>query len=291
MKASRWIMAVALGTCVASAQTSTTYGSVEMREYVASNGRKIRVTSLGNLTGFESPAGYDHIAGLRTRDGYVVAYYDPISARTRVVFDVADRFSSTISAGLRDLTPVSFSGPPNGSTFNIGAPVTATAIVETRDHVLRLVHTFSWTAGLGTVLVQTRVINNLPGLTVGLRTFKAHSDLNVDRKTSNNFNRVANSVAIDDRCAPNGYCPPCDPGKDDCPTDRLVTLNPAAGSVVTIIKAANDDTELTSVGASLATNRTGVRTLEDNQVTLVWAVDTPLAAGTERGFIRSYVQQ
>src|SRR5438128_1611512 len=118
-----------------AAQTTTpdvvTHGAFETREYRAENGRRIRITSLGNLAGLESPFGFEHIDnGRRAREGYVLGYDDPLTGQSRVLYDVQDSYSRTL--GGRDFAPTSFSGPPAGATFPVNTVVTATVNVDTR---------------------------------------------------------------------------------------------------------------------------------------------------------------
>src|SRR6185436_10308727 len=87
---------------------ATWTGRIDEREYVATNGRKVRISSMGNVTGFQDSAGQEHINTKRSREGYVLAYRPPGLGRLAVVYDVHDAYSSVLSGTGRDIVPDSF---------------------------------------------------------------------------------------------------------------------------------------------------------------------------------------
>jgi hypothetical protein len=100
------------------------------REFVAQNGRKIRISSMGNLVNlvsFQSAGGAEHINVKRSREGYVLAYRLSAAQPLRVVHDVNDSSSQIISPGNRDFVPESFTFPSVNSGIPSDTFITATA--------------------------------------------------------------------------------------------------------------------------------------------------------------------
>jgi hypothetical protein len=123
---------------------------VEKREYIADDGRTVVITSLGNLIGFESPRGFEQVAGVLDDpiDGYVLAYRDPQTGATRVLHNVYRSQSSTIEPGLNDFVPISFQGPASKTVFPSGKPVHAEVVVGTRDGLVQIRTAYSWMGGI-----------------------------------------------------------------------------------------------------------------------------------------------
>lgn len=119
---------------------------IEKREYVSEDGRNIVITALGNLIRFESPRGFEHVAGGPDLplDGYVLSYREPGTGTVRVLHNVYRSQSSTIKPGLPDFVPISFQGPPSNTVFPRGKVVRATVIVGTQDGLLQVRTTYSW---------------------------------------------------------------------------------------------------------------------------------------------------
>jgi hypothetical protein len=121
----------------------------EKREYIAENGRSIVITALGNLVRFESPRGFEHVAGGLEDpiNGYVLAYWDPRTGVLRVLHNVYRSQSSTIKPGLSDFVPLSFEGPASGTVFSRAKLVRASVTVGTRDGLFLIRTTYSWLQG------------------------------------------------------------------------------------------------------------------------------------------------
>jgi hypothetical protein len=271
------------------------YGTYETRDYWANNGRKIRITSLGNLVGLESPMGFEHINnGVRAREGYVLAYTDP-GGHARVLFDVNDIHSAVL--GRRDFVPYSFTGPASGTVFAVTTPVRVIAVVDTADGLFRLTHQFEWQAGLGTVTVTTTITNRtLTPLT--LNGYKRHADINLDAAGgygvagSSDWVRLTSSSTSGIGAFVSCYCAP-QPGPPP------LTLATVSTHVLTftgvlpsyrMIHSDTDNSELYIAGPATSTDLPGVRVHENNQATLVWA-GSPLAAGGSRTFTAQYDQR
>jgi hypothetical protein len=306
---------------VCSGLSGTVYAQeaeVQKREYLSENGRKIKITSMGNLIGLETPMGFGHIDN---HEGYVLAYDDPYDGTTRVLHDVFDSQSMSIKPGLPDFVPVSFEGPPSGTSFEINTLVSATAVVDTRDGLLRLTHQFTWRAGTGTVNVKT-TITNLAAVSVYLRSHKHHGNINLDSHGDFGAAGRLNSVITDpnlraiavynktDRCDP----PPitligCDYQIvfPDCPVPPpppFCTVSPSilltrrsvsrhllqmSGSPLptrATVGRAGDVLELRS--AAPGTSLSDTREPGDYQQTLVWSVNQRLDAGASRSFTTTY---
>jgi hypothetical protein len=141
----------------------------EVREYIAEDGRRIAITSLGNLITLETPRGFEHAAGGTDLplDGYVLAYRDP-SGTVRVLHNVYRSHSSTIKAGLPDFVPISFEAPPSGTEFERGSVVGAKVVVGTRDGLVEIHTTYSWIGGIVRVESAVRSVSQ----TIRLLAFK-----------------------------------------------------------------------------------------------------------------------
>lgn len=268
------------------------YPSVEVRQYSAENGRGIRITALGNLTRLETPMGFEHLGFGRTREGYLIGYSDPQRNVNRLVYHVWDKHSSTLSPGLPDVMPVSFDGPPHNSTFAFGDVVRAKVVVDTRDGVLRLTHNFSWTAGTGTVNIQTIVENRLQ-LSLNIYGFKRQIYLKTDAggkwgtsTTAGNWRRFATSITGFGRCDPVGYCPP--PPEiisEQLAATHALNLSGSPAGAAVMLKRAGDNSELTSPYPVSNGNRTETRLLGfDAEATLAWLANAPLAGLGKRTF-------
>jgi hypothetical protein len=272
----------------------------EVREYRAENGRRIRITSLGNLVALETPYGFDHIStATHAREGYVVSYDDPATGVTRVVYDVHDLYSRTIG-GYRDFVPDSFSGPATDTTFAVNTLVTAVVAVHTQDSLIRLTHRFEWLAGTGRVKVTTTVATLL-SIPVNLRSFKRHADINVDGGGGygggssitgaavhlNDWSQYGNGILASERCSGCAPGPPPSPLIPETVSTHVVSMTGSPAPPHAIVKSVTNNSELTSSGPSLGTARTGSRRNEDNQVTLVWTGST-LVPGATQSFTTLY---
>jgi hypothetical protein len=268
----------------------TTYGAYETREYRAENGRRIRITSRGNLAALEAPYGFEHIAnGARAREGYVVSYDDPATGAARVLYDVNDLHSRSL--GSRDLVPYVFRGPAHGTTFAVGSPMTATVMVDTADGVLRLTHQFSWRAGFGSVRVTTTVTNRL-GHYVSFRSLKRHADIDLDgaglygAASANDWSRSDNGVLIYIYC----LCAPPSPPSPLTPESvslHAMSFSGAPAPAYKMIKPAGDISEFSSAGPVMTSDLPGTRRAENNQATLIWP-GSRLAPGASQSFTAEY---
>ena len=296
----------ALFYCVAlfcSALSGTVYAQdaeVQKSDYLSENGRGIRISSTGNLIGLETPAGFGHIEG---REGYVLAYDDPYSATTRVLYDVFDSQSMSIKAGLRDFVPVSFEGPPSGTTFPINALVSATAVVDTRDGLLRLTRQFTWRAGTGTVTVRTTITNLAPAPFL-LRSYKHFNNIRLNNYGAYGVPGRLNPIIIDPTsrlmtvlpCAPPDCPPPPIPFSPPSPppitftpdavSRHLLQMSGSPTPTRAIVSRAGDDSELRL--ATPGTSLYDTKTPGDYQQTLAWVINQNLAAGGSRSFTTTY---
>jgi hypothetical protein len=287
------LAAIAIPAAAQTPGTVTSTGIYETREYRAENGRRVRITSLGNLVTLETPYGFDHIStGSHAREGYVVSYDDPATTATRVLYDVHDLYSRTI--GYRDFVPASFSGPATDTTFPVNTLVTAVVVVNTQDGLIGLTHSFEWVAGTGLVKVTTTVANLLAS-PVNLRTFKRHADINVDggggygggasitgaAACLNDWSRFGTGILASERCGGCAPGPPPSPLTPAMVSTHMVSMTGSPAPPYAIVKSVTDNSELTSSGPSLGTARTGSRRNEDNQVTLVWTGSTLAPGGTQ----------
>jgi hypothetical protein len=268
-----------------------TAGAYENREYRAENGRRIRISSRGNLTALEAPYGFEHLdQGGRAREGYVISYDDPATGAIRVLHDVNDLYSRTLG-GFRDLVPVSFRGPAAGTSFAAGTPVTATVIVDTLDGALRLAHHFEWRAGFGNVRVTTTVTNRLAGY-VTLRGFKRMADMNLDGAgaygvaLTNDWVRADNSILISIRCLCSPPIPPS-PLTPEFVSLHAMSFSGAPAPAYKTINRAGDLAELSSIGPAAGSDLPGARRGENNQATLIWA-GSRLAPGASQSFTAEY---
>jgi hypothetical protein len=279
----------------AIAQTSPTEiitsGAYETREYRSENGRRIKISSRGNLAGLEAPYGFEHIdQGGRAREGYVVSYDDPVTGASRVLHDVNDLYSRTLG-GHRDLVPVSFRGPAAGTNFPIGTPVTATVIVDTADGALRLAHQFDWRAGFGSVRVTTTVTNRLAGY-LALRSFKRLADVNLDGggafgvALTNDWVRADNGILISIRCLCSPPVPPS-PLTPEFVSLHAMSFSGGPAPAYKTINRAGDLAELSSMGPAIGSDLPGARRNENNQATLVWG-GSRLSPGASQTFATEY---
>jgi hypothetical protein len=253
------------GVVILSCHVSLAQTNVAIREYTSENGRKIRITSTGNVIGLEMPAGYENIAGQRTREGYVVSYIDQYGI-TRVIHDVYDSYSTTFKSGERDLVPVSFTAPPSASGLAINTLISATAVLHTRDGLLRLENLITWRAGTGTVNVKMTIANRSANSSVKVLNLKRVADVNVARETLNTS--VASSDFI---LFHNPLCscpPPVPPG----PWIPLVVFS--GSNAIPLNTLASDDWELFNVGPG--ESLTGRQTNLDTQGVLVFRPNAPL---------------
>lgn len=254
MKRIKWIVALASMVLVCSLpgvagssqlisdEPSPLAVNVAIREYVAENNRRISVTSMGNLIGFESPAGFEHINVKRPREGYVLAYQFLGSLKTLVAYDTFDTFSSNIKPGKRDFVPVSFVAPPSRVNIRFGEVITAVAVVETSDGRLRLTNKITWPAGSETVVTAMTIQNRSKGR-LRLLTGKRHMDIDTDggglvgkappdanivvgpsalTLNLNPFRTSASAFTLNILARP-CFCPPPPPGPPVEPTD-VVTI-------------------------------------------------------------------
>lgn len=127
----------------------------EIREYSAENGYKIAITSRGNIIGLEIP---ERVERTGPREGYVLSYVDGEGV-TRVVHDVYDSYSAVIRPGARDFVQRSFIAPPSQHRIPLDTLISATAVVDTQDGLLRLENEIRWRAGTGVVQVRMTITN------------------------------------------------------------------------------------------------------------------------------------
>jgi hypothetical protein len=260
--------AFALTIIVLCCQASLAQGEVVVREYTSENGRKIRITANGNVIGLETPAGYENIAGQRSREGYVVSYIDQ-TGTTRIIHDVFDSYSSTIKSGYRDFVPVSFTAPPSASDLAVNTLIAARTVLDTRDGLLRLENVITWIAGTGTVSVKM-TITNRSATSVRLLNLKRAVDINAGGDTLNTSFVLPNEVYYF-----NPVCtcrPPIPPG----PWVPLVVFSGGPNAVALNLHA-SDDSELFNVGPgpSLIGRQTDI----DTQGVLIFKADAPLPPG------------
>jgi hypothetical protein len=123
---------------------------VGKHELLAEDGRRIVIANLGNVIAFESPRGFEHMAGGGEEpiDGYVLAYRDLATNTDRVLHNVFRSQSSTIEPGVSDFVPLSFEGPNPGTVFERGDVALATVVVGTRDGLVQIRTTYSWIRGM-----------------------------------------------------------------------------------------------------------------------------------------------
>lgn len=288
-------------------QTVTTTGVLETRKFFAVNGRNIRVSSLGNLVGLESPQGFEHLRGAtRSREGYVVGYQDPVTLQARVVHNVFDRVSSTIITGMPDFVPIEFRGPANLAVFGVGETVSATATLHTRDGLIRLIRQITWTAGSGTVEVKTTLTNRLSS-PLWMTGLKLITDPDVDASgaygTSQGRNNVDSTATATGSslvfnnvvCDPRGRIDPCppppvpgDPALLGVLSQHLMEISSSPAPASTVLKLASDNTELfTSVpGASLALPIRGLNVQEIRAWT--WSNSQRIPGLGSRTFLKRY---
>ena len=251
---------------------STAQNDFTVRNYRSENGRQVSITSNGNVISLESPAGYENIGAGRIREGYVLAYVDA-NGTTRVVHDVFDSFSSTIKPNMKDFVPVSFTAPPSSEEIAVNTPITATAVHDTRDGLLRIENSISWTAGTGMVNVTMTVTNRSNSVPVRILTIKRVSDANAGGVKLNNSFVAGRTVYFFN---PTCLCrPPIPPG----PWIPLVTIS-GTGNSTALNLAAGDDSELFSAGPgeSLPGPQTGI----DTQAAIVYKVNAFVNPGAFR---------
>jgi hypothetical protein len=158
-------------------EMGASHAQVPVREYTAENGRSIAISQLGNLVKFESPRGFEHMAGHDAPlHGYVLSYRDPRTNALRVVHNVNRSQSSTIKPGLADFVPVSFEGPPSGEVLPRGKLVRASALVATRDGYVQIKTIYSWLEGSLRVEYQVRSTSR----PVKILSFKTQSRFAID---------------------------------------------------------------------------------------------------------------
>lgn len=161
MKLNRRILFIGAVTLVAQmllAGIVLAQSGPEIREYSAENGYKITITTRGNVIGLEILGGTGVAEGAENREGYVISYVDSAGI-VRVVHDAYDSYSAGIRPGERDFVQASFTAPPSQSRIPLNTMISATAVVDTRDGLLRLSNEITWRAGTGAVNVKMTVTN------------------------------------------------------------------------------------------------------------------------------------
>jgi hypothetical protein len=217
------------------------------------------------------PAGYENIAGANIREGYVVSYVDQ-SGYVRVVHDVFDSYSTSYKPGLRDFVPVSFTAPPSASDLLVGTQITARAIVDTRDGLLRMENLITWEAGTGTVTTKMTISNKSTHASVRLLNIKRVADVNAGGEKGNTSFAGPSSVYFFN---PLCHCrPPIPPG----PWVPTVVFSGSAASALNLL--AGDNSELFNAvsGDSLI----GRQLDTDTQGVLVFKIDAVLPPGASR---------
>lgn len=253
---------------------------VQERQYFTENDRSIRITSAGNVTGLEAPAGFEHLRnGVRPpREGYLIRYIDS-TGTTREVFNFSDRISNTLDPSAGDIAPESFSAPATLSRYPLGTAVNAVSVVRTRDNQLRIQNDYLWTAGLS--LKVTTTITNISGAPLTVLRFQRAADLNVSaggafgtHESKNSFIRTATGViGADVRCLTALCPPPCDPTDPGCNplyyvSELLVTMSGQPAPTSVLIKDVNS--------AAAAYALTGRVNNIDGLVMLEWTGSRPL---------------
>jgi hypothetical protein len=309
--ANRVCLLTVLSAAFAFAQEVSTAGFYEVREYSAENGRKVRISSLGNIVYFESPMGFEHLALGGVREGYILGYEDPGPSppKRRTVYDLSgSQYSRTISPPRRDLIPGTFSAPVDGRVFRVGEKVTAVAVVFTADNVLRLTHTITWIAGTGYINAEMWLQNRLhrPVKVFGI---KHHLHPKLDGggtwgtgSSRTHWTKLVKALFNHLRCIP-GYCPPPPQnileafaarhvlGFSGDPEPSMITLREFRE-----FRDPKDDPELNSPYPATINMRTEPRVLNLNGlVTLGWIIDANLTpAGTPKSLQKysvTYTQQ
>ena len=147
------LMAQMLSTGIVLADSGS-----ETREYSAENGYKITITSRGNIIGLERPGRPEDVEAAWHREGYVISYVDGAGV-IRIVHDVHDSYSADIRPGERDFIQGPFTAPPSQNNIPLDTMVSATAVVDTQDGLLRLKNEITWVAGTGIVHVKMTITN------------------------------------------------------------------------------------------------------------------------------------
>lgn len=258
----------ALVTVILACQASLAQGEIAVREYASENGRRIRITATGNVIGLEMPAGYENIAGQSSREGYVLSYIDQ-TGTTRIIHDVFDSHSMSLKPGVRDFVPISFTAPPSTNDLAVNTLISATAVLDTRDGLLRLQNVITWRAGTGTVNVKMTVTNR-SATSVRLLNLKRVADVNAGGETLNTSFALPNEVYY---FRPVCTCrPPIPPG----PWVPLVVFSGGPNAVAMNVSA-GDDSELFNVGPGPSLIGRQVDT--DTQGVLIFKPDAPLPPG------------
>jgi YD repeat-containing protein len=259
-------------------------------------GRQYQFTPLGNLIGFQTPTGYEHLAlGGVAREGYIISYDDPTTEVTRLVYDLGDR-RSTVFSSSGDFIPLSLDPLPPYRTLDVGNSFTLKAVVQTRDALLRLTHTFTVRGGIGEVVVGMEVRNNSSSRSIFLRSVKRHANINKDAGGSyGNGNRM--SDATSDGATALFYtrepCPPPPPPPElprghtvTMTGDRVQTLGLAVSARPIVKPFAGTPSEalLSSCGSSPTLPRRD----EDSEVTMCWPISRTLLPGSSLTFTTTY---
>jgi hypothetical protein len=250
------------------------------REYVAQNGRTVKISPLGNLVAFQSAPGLEDINVKRSREGYVLSYRAG-SGPQRIVFNVHDSASDAISPGSPDFVPESFTAPAAGSGIPSDTPLKATAVIRTRDGAIRLTQVFEWIAGYGPLTISM-TFTALSNSTI--YTVKREVDYDVAQTRLNDGVRTAGGATFSAlACVPLSECPPrCPPGDPDCDPHwgmRAVSAYGVPAPSYTSIKPYSDNSEHYSAGLVTAGDLPGYRANEDNQIILGWTGAVALRTG------------
>jgi hypothetical protein len=154
-------------------------------------GTTVKISTDGNIIGYASPTGYEHIGAGGFSEGYVLCYTNPFTATPIDAFDTA--------------------GAASG--FGASTDVTSTTISRpTADSVLSLKQVFKF-SGTNKSLQITMTVTNLTGLTVTGVTLRRQVDFDIDTGGTsgwaaffNNFSVTADSASAwnDPSAAPVG---------------------------------------------------------------------------------------
>src|SRR5262245_3145480 len=267
--------------------STTITGRIEERDFIAQNGRRIRISSMGNLVSFQSAGGAEHINVKRSREGYVLAYRLDASESMRVIHDVHDSYSQIISSGQRDFVPESFTFPSVNSGIPSDTCLTASATVRTSDGVIRLTHVFGWRAGYGPVGINM-ILTNISLKPLILAGVKRLVDNDTAQEYPNDFVKKGDgAVSFAPRCMTTNDCPPpcrfddpeCDPTRQGTPVFFMRGSPPPA---YVSVKSHYDNIELNSIGLTSSYDLPGYRIDEDNQIVIGWSVNATLQSQKTR---------
>ena len=213
----------------------------------AGGGTKVQVSTDGNLVGFESPVGYEHLGVGTFSDGYVLCYTTPAGA------DVAAYDAGSSSSGL-------------GASTQSGDTVTRT----TNDGVLRLKQVFSFNGPAKSISVAMTVTNLLGAGSVSNVILRRQTDLDVDTGGTNGWASFSNLFAATSRDGVWAWNDPsAAPAGKESHSLMLRDVDPSATGVPHVAKVTED---ILDTSCSPTAKATPVTTPSDDGATIQYNV-------------------